>query len=196
MTTDLPADPTLRLLLTRRSVKIAALAEPGPSVGQLETILTAAARVPDHKKVVPWRFIVFQGEGRRRFGDILADVVAVEEREPPSTARIALERERFLRAPMVIGLISRVSPVPGAPEWEQELSCGAAGMNLCLAANALGYGTAWITEWYAFSPGVHKRLGLRENERVAGFIYIGTPKERQPDRERPALPEIVEYWQG
>ena len=187
---------TLHLLTSRRSVKAAHLAAPGPSPGELDTILTCAARVPDHKKVEPWRFILFEGDARARFGGVLADVLATEEKEAPSPARLETERGRFLRAPLVIAVISQIKPVAGAPEWEQILSAGAVGMNLCLAANALGYGTCWITEWYAYSPGVARALGLGEAERVAGFVYVGTPSERQPDRDRPSLAKIVTRWPG
>ncbi len=187
---------TLTLLTTRRSVKAAHLVAPGPSAPELETILGCAARVPDHKKVEPWRFIVFEGEARAKFGDVLAGVLKTEDKEAPSPARLETERGRFLRAPLVVAVISQVKPVPGAPEWEQILSAGAAGMNLCLAANALGYGTCWITEWYAYSPGIGRALGLGEAERVAGFVYVGTPSERQPDRDRPSLAKIVTRWAG
>ena len=187
---------TLKLLTTRRSVKAAHMAEPGPTAADLDTILGCAARVPDHKKAEPWRFIVFEGDARAKFGAVLADVLQAEDKEAPSPARLETERGRFLRAPLVVAVVSRVRPMMGAPEWEQVLSCGAAGMNLCLAANALGFGTCWITEWYAYSPGVARALGLAEGERVAGFVYIGTPKERQPDRGRPALAQIVTRWQG
>ena len=93
-------------------------------------------------------------------------------------------------------MISRVTPNPAAPEWEQVLSCGAACFNLCLAANALGFGTCWITEWYSYSPAVRAALGLAANERMAGFIYIGTAKEPLPDRERPQLGKITTRWTG
>jgi nitroreductase len=187
---------TTELLLTRRSSKVATLAAPGPSAPQLETILMAAARVPDHKRLVPWRFVVFEGEARLRFGEVLAATCAAEEASPPSAARLEMERGRFMRAPTVIGVISRVTPTPGVPEIEQLLSCGAACQNLVVAANAMGFGTCWITEWYAFSPGVRSALGLAANEQVAGFIYIGTALERQPDRDRPVLANIVSRWQG
>ena len=185
---------TLDLLLTRRSVKAAMLAEPGPTPGQLTTILTAAARVPDHKKLEPWRFIVFEGEARAAFGRVLGELCAAEDKEPPSAARIEIERTRLLRAPAVVAVISRTTPNPGAPEWEQVLSCGAACLNLCLAANAMGFGTCWITEWYAYSPGVRSALRLAANEKVAGFIYMGTAKERQTDRDRPDLNRITSRW--
>lgn len=185
----------LDFLATRRSSKPALMTAPGPSAADLDTILTLASRVPDHKKLAPWRFIVFEGDARRQFGDVLATVLVAEDKEPPSTARLETERQRFQRAPVVIAVISKVVESAGAPQWEQVLSSGAAAFNLCLAANALGFGTAWITEWYAYSAGVHKALKLSDKERVAGFVYIGTPKERQEDRDRPALASIVSRWQ-
>lgn len=190
------ADDLIGFLLRRRSAKPALLAAPGPSADQLGRILTAAARVPDHKKLAPWRFIVFEGDARARFGEILAAACAAEEAEPPSTVRLEAERQRLLRAPLVIAAVSRIKASPGAPEWEQVLSCGAACYNLCLAANALGYGTSWITEWYSYSPAVAKALELGPAERIAGFIYIGTETHTQPDRERPALADVVTRWTG
>jgi nitroreductase len=185
----------LELLLTRRSVKAGMLGEPGPSPEQLRTILTAAARVPDHKKLTPWRFTIFEGAARAAFGDALAAACAAEEKEPPSSVRLETERARLLRAPCVVAVVSRVTPNPAAPEWEQVLSCGAVGMNLCLAANAMGFGTCWLTEWYAYSPAVRAALRLADNERVAGFIYIGTARERQEERERPDLAKIATRWE-
>lgn len=196
MRTQIMGQDTIDLLLRRRSSKPALLAEPGPNTQQLATILTAAARVPDHKKLVPWRFILFDGDTRAEFGRVLVKACIAEEREAPSAARLEIERGRLLRAPVVIAAISRTSPNPAAPEWEQILSCGAACFNLCLAANALGFGTAWITEWYAYSPSVREALRLAPNERVAGFIYIGTATQQQPDRDRPDLAGIVTRWAG
>lgn len=190
------ADDLIGFVLRRRSAKPALLAAPGPSADQLERILTAAARVPDHKKLVPWRFIVFEGGARAKFGDVLAAACAAEEQEPPSPVRLEGERQRLTRAPLVIAVVSNIKDSAGAPEWEQVLSCGAACYNLCLAANALGFGTSWITEWYSYSPAVAKALGLGPRERVAGFIYIGTEAEKQPDRDRPALGDIVTRWTG
>ena len=187
---------TLELLLRRRSAKAAMLSEPGPDPGELEAILTAAARVPDHKKLVPWRFILFEGDARAAFGRVLLKACAAEEKEPPSAARLEAERTRLLRAPTVVAVVSRVTPNPGAPEWEQILSCGAACLNMCLAANALGYGTCWITEWYSYSAGVRAGLRLAANERMAGFVYIGTTREQQADRDRPDLSKIVTRWTG
>ena len=187
---------TIELLLKRRSAKPAMLADPGPTSEQLTTILTAATRVPDHKKLEPWRFIVFEGEARAAFGRVLLKACLAEEKETPTAGRLEMERMRLLRSPTVIAVISRATPNPAAPEWEQVLSCGAACFNLCLAATALGFGTCWITEWYAYSPGVRAALKLAANERIAGFVYIGTAKERQPERERPLLAKIVSRWTG
>lgn len=186
----------LELLLTRRSAKPDMLAEPGPTPAQLETILRAATRVPDHKKLAPWRFVVFEGEARARFGDVLARAVAAEAVEPPSSMRLETERGRLLRAPVVVAAISRVSLTPIVPEWEQILSCGAACFSLCLAANAMGFATCWITEWYSYSAHVGAALGLADLERSAGFIYIGTRTQAQDDRERPPLDAVVSHWQG
>ena len=187
-------NPTLEFLQKRRSAKVVLLAAPGPTPAELETILTCAARVPDHKKLVPWRFVVFEGEARAALGEVLARAVAAED-PAASSVRLDAERGRLMRAPTVVCIVSRVVPNPAAPEIEQLMSCGAAGFSLCLAANALGYGTSWLTEWYSFNPSVAKALGLAANERIAGFVYIGTETERQPDRERPALADIVTRWQ-
>jgi len=186
----------LELLRHRRSAKIALLKEPGPSAREIDEILAIASRVPDHKRLVPWRFIVFEGEARATFGTVLADTLKKEASEPPSSVRLEMEQQRFLRAPLVIAVIARTAEVPAVPEIEQLLSVGAAAYNLCLAANAMGYGTCWITEWYAFSSGVASALGLGPNERVAGFVYLGTESEKQPDRERPVMNDIVTRWQG
>jgi nitroreductase len=193
MNTD---NPLLKHLLTRRSTKIPALKEPGPTAEQLDLIFTSATRVPDHKRTLPWRFVVLEGDARARFGKVLADIVTRESAEPPSPMRIETERQRPMRAPVVVALIFRHTPTPGAPELEQLMSCGAAGMNLVHAANALGFGTNWVTEWPAFSPGVRAALGLAENEKIAGFVYIGTPGEQQEERERPALADVVTRWEG
>jgi nitroreductase len=186
-------NPAIDLLLSRRSVSANSLGEPGPSAAELELILRSASRVPDHKKLVPWRFLLFQGEARAEFGKILAEVCAAEEKDP-GAFRLETEAKRFLRAPLVIAVISCVVKNPAAPEWEQILSAGAACQNLILAATALGYGAQWITEWCAYSEGVRQALGLADNERVAGFVYIGTAKEKPDERERPKLAEIVVPW--
>ena len=189
-------NPVIDMLAARRSVKPGMLVAPGPSAAELDRMLTIAARVPDHKKLVPWRFIVFEGEARARMGEVIAEACQAEEREAPSPVRLDTERKRLLRAPLVVAVVSRVTEKPGAPEWEQILSAGAAAFSLCLAANALGYGTSWITEWIAYSPRVRSALGLAGHERIAGFVYIGTAVARPEERDRPALAGIVTRWQG
>jgi len=181
----------LEVLEKRRSVKPMMLAAPGPSAAELTRILSIAARVPDHKKLVPWRFIVFEGEARTRIGEVFAAACKAEEKEPPSEVRLDIERKRFLRAPLVVAVVS--SPKAGAPipDWEQILSSGAAAFNLSLAATALGYGVCWITEWVAYSPMVQAALGLAGGEKIAGFVYIGTANVTPEERERPALADIV-----
>ncbi|MEQ1696431.1 MAG: nitroreductase [Hyphomicrobiaceae bacterium] len=187
---------TLDLLRTRRSLKPDKLIAPGPSAEQLETILTVAARVPDHKKLAPWRFIVFEGDARAQMGEVFAQACAAEDKEPPSPIRLDFERRRLMRSPLVVAVISRVVPNPAAPEWEQVLSAGAACFNLCLAANALGFGTCWVTEWVAYSPRVKAALGLGDGERVAGFVYVGTAAEKPEDRDRPKLADVMTRWGG
>ncbi|MEC9367672.1 MAG: nitroreductase [Pseudomonadota bacterium] len=191
MTRPSPID----LLLTRRSVLANNLGEPGPGAEELRQILTAGARVPDHKKLEPWRFILFEGEARARFGKVLAEACAAQDRSA-TPGRLEMESSRFMRAPVVIAVISRPVENPGAPEWEQVLSCGAVCQNMLHAANALGYSAQWITEWYAYSKQVCAALGLEDHERVAGFVYVGTARELPEDRPRPDLDRIVTRWTG
>lgn len=180
----------LDLLATRRSSRVIDLAAPGPSDAELDTILTIAARVPDHGKLAPWRFIVIAGEARARTGAALADALAAAD-PAASERRIAEERGRFLRAPVVVAVVSRAAPHVKIPEYEQLLSAAASCQNMLLAAAALGYGATWLTEWPAYDAGARAALGLSAHERIAGFIYIGTPAQRLEDRPRPDLADIV-----
>jgi nitroreductase len=183
-----PAPHAIDLLLSRRSGSAKAMKEPGPSKKQLAQILQAGSRAPDHGKLFPWRFIVFEGEGRERAGDILAEVMEAEgEREK----QVEEERGRFLRAPVVIGVVSAAREQHKIPIWEQELSAGAVCQNILIAATALGFAGNWLSEWYAYHPVVKHRLGLKAGERIAGFIYIGTPKDELEERPRPDMEGIV-----
>jgi len=184
----------LSFLANRRSVKPDKLLAPGPTPAQLQEILKVATRVPDHKKLTPWRFIAFEGDARKAIGEVFAKACEAEEKEPPSHMRLDMERARFTRAPFVLAVISQIKPRPGTPEWEQILSAGAVCFNACLAANAMGFGTSWITEWVSYSPTVRSALQLKDNERVAGFIYIGTPAEKPEERERPDLANLLTHW--
>jgi nitroreductase len=180
----------VELLSTRRSCKAVELTAPGPSAGEIDKLLTIACRVPDHGKLVPWRFIVFEGEARFTAGAAIA--AAFRAKYPDAKPdNVAFEHNRLAHAPLVIAVVSRAAPHVKIPEWEQVLSAGAAAMNLVLAAHALGYGANWITGWYAYDRGVLDALGLAPHERIAGFIHIGTPSARVEDRPRPALSEIA-----
>jgi nitroreductase len=178
------------LLKSRRSVKPREMSAPGPSPSELETILTIGARVPDHGKLAPWRFIVFEGNARERAGDIIASVFA-RKHPHASPAEIDQERRRLADAPLVIAVVSLTRPHPKVPAWEQELSAGASAMNIVTAATALGYGACWLTGWFAFDRDVLDGLGLKADERLAGFIHIGTPSRPSEDRPRPLLSDIV-----
>jgi len=180
----------LELLSTRRSFKAVELTGPAPSQTEIDTLLTVASRVPDHGKLAPWRFIVFEGEARCSAGAAIA--AAFRAKYPDaSPEQVEAERQRLARAPLVIAVVSRASPHVKIPEWEQVLSAGAAAMSLVLAAHALGYGASWITEWYAYDRGVLDALGLAQHERIAGFIHIGRPPGPPEDRPRPPLNEIA-----
>jgi nitroreductase len=188
---NLPAAAAVSLLLSRRSGSAKTMGKPGPSKKQLDQILAAGGRAPDHGKLFPWRFIVFEGKGRERIGDILAEAMVAEGER---ARQVEEERARFLRAPVVIGVISRVREQYKIPVWEQELSAGAVCQNILIAATALGFVGNWLTEWYAYHPMVKERLGLKPGERVAGFIYIGTPTETLEERPRPEMDKIVTYF--
>jgi len=185
-----PAPQCLDLLLSRRSGSAKAMTGPGPSPDQLRQVLACGARVPDHGKLTPWRFIVFEGDGRARMGELLAQVI-VESEPDASPERLALERNRFLRAPVVIGVVSRVREAIPIPEWEQMMSAGACTMSIVIAAHAMGFVANWITEWCAYHPLVRERLGLKPGERIAGFVYIGHPAAPLEERGRPNLDALI-----
>ena len=180
----------ITLLQTRRSLKPVELVGPGPSPADLDTLLTIASRVPDHGKLTPWRFIVFEGESRLKAGEAI--VAAFVARYPDSKPeQIEFERKRLARAPLVIAVVSRAAPHVKIPEWEQVLSAGGAAMSLVIAAHALGFAASWITEWYAYDRGVLDALGLAPHEKIAGFVHIGRAAQPPEDRPRPALGDVV-----
>jgi nitroreductase len=180
----------IELLKTRRSMKPREMTAPGPSPAELETILTIGARVPDHGKLAPWRFIIFEGEARARAGNVIAEVFARKNPGAPP-ADIEVEKRRLMDAPLVIGIVSVTRPHPKVPPWEQELSAGASAMNIVTAATALGYGACWLTGWFSFDRDVLAGLGLKPDEKLAGFIHVGTPTKPSEDRPRPSLADIV-----
>jgi nitroreductase len=181
---------TIDFLKTRRSIKPREMSGPGPSPAELETILTVGARVPDHGKLTPWRFIIFEGDARARAGEVISNVFA--RKNPQAVpAEIEIEKHRLMDAPLVIAVVSFTKVHPKVPACEQELSAGASAMNLVTAATALGYGANWLTGWFAYDRDVLDGLGLKADEKLAGFIHIGTPSKPVEDRPRPALSDIV-----
>ncbi|MGI8525840.1 MAG: nitroreductase family protein [Pseudolabrys sp.] len=180
----------LQLLTTRRSVKPMDLRGPGPSPGEIETLLKVASRVPDHGKLTPWRFVIFEGDARLTAGDIIAKIFT-QKNPQATTEQVDFERKRLARAPLVIAVVSRAAPHVKIPEWEQQLSSGASAMSLVIAAHAIGYAASWLTEWYAYDRAVLDALGLAPNERIAAFVHIGRPAQPPQDRPRPSLPDIT-----
>jgi len=180
-------------LLTRRSVPVTALEEPGPSAEELGLILAAASRVPDHGRLAPFRFILFEGDARIEASLALGRIYARERPEASEAMKAAVSRV-LAHAPLVVAVVSRAGEHPKIPEWEQVLTTGAVCMNMIAAANALGYGTQWLTGFSAYEPAAQRLLGLEPGERHAGFIHIGTARERPADRERPDLAAIVTRW--
>jgi nitroreductase len=180
----------IELLKTRRSLKPIELGGPGPSPADLDTLITIASRVPDHGKLTPWRFIVFEGESRLKAGEAIAATFLAKYPDS-KPEHVDFERRRLARAPLVIAVVSRAAPHVKIPEWEQVLSSGAAAMSLVIAAHALGFGATWITEWYAYDRSVLDALGLAPHEKIAGFVHIGRPIQAPEDRPRPALADIV-----
>ncbi len=186
---------TLDLLLRRRSTSAKAMGEPGPDAGQLRQILIAASRVPDHGKLFPWRFLVIEGDARAALGEVLAEALAARNATVSESLK-RFERGRFLRAPVVIAVISSLKTEKPIPEWEQHLSAGAVCQTLLIAAAAAGFGANWLTEWCAYDDIVMHALGLGEGEKVAGFVYVGTATAPLEERDRPELGDIVSNWTG
>lgn len=183
----------LEILARRRSLPLRALVEPGPDAAELRTLLTLAARVPDHGRLVPWRFIVLDGEARATAGDRFDALYARQNPDRPAS-KATMWRDYLLRAPVTVVLVSRADPQAKIPCFNQELSAGAAGMALVTAAAALGFATQWLLKWPGRDPEAAALLGVAAEERVAGFIHIGSASELPPDRPRPALADVVTYW--
>ncbi|MBS0386813.1 MAG: nitroreductase [Proteobacteria bacterium] len=176
---------TLSLLARRRSTKVGRLAEPGPSEDQIDALLRLAARVPDHGKLGPWRFVVIAGEARARAGEALAEAIAKDE--GVDEARLGAARGLLQRAPACVMVVSTAAPHPKIPEWEQLQSAAMASFALLLAAHAMGFGGCILTEWPAYDARARAALGLKEHERIAGFVYLGTPREPVTERFRADL---------
>lgn len=184
----------LALLETRRSGKPREMVAPGPSAGQIDRMLAIAARTPDHGKLFPWRFVIIEAEQRQALADLLAR--ALPASDPDATAaHYAKSLEFAFQAPGLVVLVS--APVVGhkIPLWEQELSAGAVAMNLLHAANAMGFVGGWITGWAAYSELVRAAF-CGPDERIAGFIFLGSPGRPLEERPRPDMATIVRRWDG
>jgi nitroreductase len=183
----------LSLLETRRAAKPRELTGPGPSPAEMERLLTIAARIPDHGKLHPWRFVTVAEDQRDAFEGVLTEALA---RENPGAGKAHFEKERDFahHAGQLLVLIS--APVEGhkIPVWEQQLSCGAAGRNLLLGAEAMGYVAGWVTGWRAYSDHVRQAF-CGPGERIAGFVFIGHPSRELEERERPPLEAVACRWQ-
>jgi nitroreductase len=185
-------DP-LHVLDTRRSVPSKQLGEPGPDHATLLRMLASAVRVPDHGKLVPFRFIRLQGEARHALGDLLA--ARTLHLQPDAADAVAeKDRARFSHAPVIVTVVARLTPGHKVPEQEQLLTAGSVCFALLQAAQALGFGAQWLTGWMAYDAAVAATLGLSADERIAGFIHIGTPKMEAPERERPDPALLLTDW--
>jgi nitroreductase len=185
----LSAQPdVLRFLALRRSTSAMTLTEPAPSPQELDALLRLAARTPDHGKLSPWRFVILEGASKAAFADRLEALARGRGDE-----RAAAKLGKLRTPPLGVAVIS--SPRPGEiPEWEQLLSAGAVCTTLLYAALAMGYGSNWITDWYAYDEEARAVLGLAPQERVAGYVFLGTAREAPLERERPNVDGLVSVW--
>ncbi|WMS43314.1 nitroreductase [Acuticoccus sp. MNP-M23] len=174
-------------LATRRTVPSVQLTEPAPDAAMLDAMLKSAARVPDHGKLAPWRFIVFAGDARVYAGEQFCAIAHADD----NPARREAELTRFTRAPLVVAVVSTAEVHAKIPEWEQILSAGAVCLNLMHAAAAHGFSAQWLTEWMAYDDAAKASIGIKPAERVAGFIHIGTPGMAPADRARPDMEAIT-----
>jgi nitroreductase len=180
-------------LKTRRSIPAPQLGEPGPDAGALSEMLTIAARVPDHGKLAPWRFIVYARQDRAGAVEALAAIA--RQGGAADAEQRALKAQGFGEAPLVVAVVS--APIPDHPKiplWEQQLSAGAVCLNLVHAAHAKGFAAQWLTGWFAYDPDALRLLGIGEGERIAGFIHIGTPAMPPTERDRPEIAAKTTHW--
>lgn len=184
----------LEFMRTRRSVPAKTMSGPGPSSAEIRDMAEIAARVPDHGKIAPWRFIQYGPAAKDRLGKAILARALEKDPELPTDMQ-EIEATRFSRSPTVIGLISCPQDHPKVPVWEQQLSCGATGMAWLIAANASGYDAQWLTEWYAFDDQLKSQLGAGEGEQIAGFIHIGTRTMPKSERARPELDDVFQFME-
>jgi nitroreductase len=179
-------------LATRRSGKPRDLVAPGPSREEIERMVALATRTPDHGKLAPWRFVTVPDARRDALAHLLTSAYRTEK---PEAGRLEIEAmEQFARqAPALVVMLFSPKTTSHIPMWEQELSAGAAGMNLLHAAHALGYAGGWLTGWPAFSDAVRDAFGAAP-ERIVGFFFLGTPGKPLEERPRPELSQMLSDW--
>ncbi len=183
----------LTFLKTRKSASAKAMGGPGPDALQLRDVLAIAVRVPDHGKLNPWRFIVFEGDARGEVGERFAARFAELHPEYPAE-NIAFQKGLFLRAPVVVAVVSTAADHAKIPVWEQQMSAAAVCFNLVLAAQAHGFDAQWQSDWVAYDAGAKAAMGLSASENVAGLIYIGTSSVPLEDRPRPDAAALTTRW--
>ena len=187
-------DRLAQYLKTRRTIPAAQLGKPGPDPATLHEMLMIAARVPDHGKLAPWRFIVFDSDSRAETIAGLTRIAAAHADAKEAQYR-ADKAKGFADAPLVVAVVS--SPIadhPKIPLWEQQLSAGAVCLNLVHAARAYGFSAQWLTGWFAYDEEAARWLGVKAGERLAGFVYIGTPTMPPAERDRPNIDAITTKW--
>ena len=165
------------------------LRQPAPTAAQLDELIRLAARVPDHGKLGPWRFVILEGAGKDAFAATLEEIAS----RRPDTGKCLAKLGKLKTPPLGVAVISHVTPGE-IPEWEQLMSAGAVCTTLLMAATAMGYGANWITDWYAYDERARAALGLSPSERVAGFVFIGSHAEIPLERVRPDLSARVSRW--
>jgi nitroreductase len=181
----------LAFLARRRSASALALTEPAPNDADLASLLRLATRVPDHGKLSPWRFVILRGAGKQRF---IAGLEAIAGKRGDGV-KLTAKLGKLKAPPLTVAVISRIQP-GDIPEWEQRLSSGALCMTLVIAAQAMGYGANWITDWYAYDAEALKLLGVGEGEAVAGYVHLGTSSDTPLERVRPDVAAITSEWGG
>ena len=185
----------LALLASRKSASAKAMGAPGPTPEQLAEILRIAVRVPDHGKLTPWRFILWEGDARARFGAVMRARWA-ELHPDHGEQTLAFAEGLFLRAPTVLGVVSSPVESPKIPLWEQQLSAAAVCMNILYAATAMGIGCQWNTDWVVYDAEIAAAMGLKPQEKLAGLVYFGTPTAALEDRPRPDPAALLTRWQA
>ena len=187
-------DDPLAALNQRLSTPARNLGEPGPTAEQLDRLLSAAIRVPDHSKLTPWRMLLVRGDARMRLGERLAEIHARIDPDI-SPSKLTKDRERYSFAPLIVVVIARIDEEnPKVPAQEQILSAGCVAYNLLIGAQAMGMAAQWLTGWAAYDAQAASLLGLAGNERIVAFVHVGTPREPMPERTRPLLADIVSEW--